>query len=240
MIGLNSSEPPFDNPLVRQAFSYAFDRERFISGLLKGNALPAFGPLPPGMPGYSGELQGYEYDPERARALLAEAGYADPADFPTITYSTAGYGSVGSSVTAVITMWQEALGVTIEPVLVEPFNYLDELYSGNTGNIFGHGWCADYPDPENFLDVLFHTGSQQNLGQYSNPEIDRLLELARVEPDVNTRMALYGQIEQMLVDDAPVIFTTHSLSAELVSPRLQNYILTPIGVAQWHRVSLEQ
>jgi ABC-type transport system substrate-binding protein len=106
MIGLNSSEPPFDNPLVRQAFSYAFDRERFISGLLKGNALPAFGPLPPGMPGYSGELQGYEYDPERARALLAEAGYADPADFPTITYSTAGYGSVGSTVTAVNNMWQ--------------------------------------------------------------------------------------------------------------------------------------
>ena len=239
MIGLNSSEPPFDDPLVRRAFSYAFDRERYISGLLKGNALPAFGPLPPGMPGYAGGLVGYEYDPARARALLAEAGYANPADFPTITYTTSGYGSVGSSVTAVITMWQETLGVTIEPVLVEPFDYLDEIYAGNTGNIFGHGWCADYPDPENFLDVLFYTGSQQNLGGYSNPEIDRLLEQARIEPDVTARMALYAEIEQRLVDDAPGIFTVHSLSAELVSPRLQNYILTPIGVAQWDRVRIE-
>jgi ABC-type oligopeptide transport system substrate-binding subunit len=136
-------------------------------------------------------------------------------------------------------MWQETLGVTIEPVLVEPFNYLDEIYSGNTGNIFGHGWCADYPDPENFLDVLFHTGSQQNLGQYSNPEIDSLLEQARVEPDVTTRMALYAEIEQRLVDDAPAIFTVHSLSAELVNPRLQNYVLTPIGVAQWQHVSIQ-
>jgi oligopeptide transport system substrate-binding protein len=239
MIGLNSSQPPFDDLLVRQAFSYAFDRERFISGLLKGNALPAFGLLPPGMPGYNGRLQGYEYDPERARALLAQAGYSDPADFPTITYMASGYGSVSSSVTAVITMWQETLGVTIEPVLVEPSSFLDELYSGNVGNIYGRGWCADYPDPENFLDILFHTGSQQNLDGYSNPEIDRLLEAARIEPDVAARMALYAEIEQRLVDDAPAIFTTHSLSAELVSPRLENYLLTPIGVAQWQGVSIE-
>ena len=238
MIGLNTAEPPFNDPLVRRAFSYAFDRERLISGLLKDNALPAFGPLPPGMPGYSDDIQGYTYDPEKARALLAEAGYPNPADFPIITYTTAGYGTVSSSVTAVITMWQETLGVTIEPVLVEPFDYLDELYSGNTGNIYGHGWCADYPDPENFLDILFHTGSQQNLGRYSSPEIDRLLEQARIEPDVTTRMALYAEIEQLLVNDAPAIFTTHSLSAELIAPRLQNYLLTPIGVAQWQHVSL--
>jgi ABC-type transport system substrate-binding protein len=185
-------------------------------------------------------LQGYAYDPERARALLAQAGYPDPADLPPITYTTSGYGSVGGYVTAVITMWQEALGVAIEPVLVEPFNFLDQLYSGNIGNIFGHGWCADYPDPENFLDILFHTDSQQNLGGYSNPEIDLLLEQARIEPDVATRMALYAQLEQLIVNDAPVIFTTQSLTAALVNPRLQNYILTPIGVAQWQHVSLEK
>ncbi len=240
MIAFNSAEPPFDDPLVRQAFSYAFDRERLISGLFKNNALPAIGVLPPGMPGYTGQLNGYDFDPERARALLAQAGYPDPADLPPITYTTSGYGSVGSYVTAVITMWQEALGVTIEPSLVEPFNFLDELYGGNTGNLFGRGWCADYPDPENFLDILFHTGSQQNLGGYSNPEIDRLLEQARIEPDVTTRMALYAQIEQRIVNDAPAIFTTHSLTAELVNSRLQNYIVTPIGVAQWQHISLEQ
>jgi ABC-type transport system substrate-binding protein len=238
MIGFNSQEPPFDDPLVRQAFSYAFDRQRLISGLFKNNVLPALGPLPPGMPGYTGRITGYGYNPELARSLLAQAGYPDPADFPPITYTTSGYGSVGSYVTALITMWQETLGVTIEPVLVEPFNFLNELYAGNTGNLYAHGWCADYPDPENFLDVLFHSGAQQNLGGYSNPEIDALLDQARIEPDITTRLALYAEIEQLLINDAPAIFTTHSLSAELVAPRLQNYVLSPIGVAQWHTISL--
>lgn len=237
-IGFNTQEPPFDDPLVRQAFSYGLDRDRLISGLFQGNVLPAAGPLPPGMPGYTGRLDAYTHDPEKGRALLAQAGYPDPAGLPELTYTTAGYGSVGSFETALITMWQESLGVTIEPVLLDPFNYLDELYAGNTGNLFGSGWCADYPDPENFLDVLYHTGSPQNLGNYSNPEVDLLLERARIEPDVQIRMALYHQIEQLIVGDAPVVFLTHSLSAVLVKPHLKNYILTPIGVPQWHYVAI--
>lgn len=239
-ISFNTRLAPFDNPLVRQAFSHALDRQKLVDGLFMGNALPAEGPLPPGMPGYQGGLQGQEYDPAKARALLAQAGYPDPSALPAITYTTSGYGSVGAFVTAVITMWQDALGVTIEPVLLEPFTYLDELYAGHIGHIFSQGWCADYPDPENFLDVLFHSSSQQNLGGYSNPAIDALLEQARVEPDVEARMALYGDIERRIVADAPSIFLTHNLSAELVKPYLKDYVHTPIGVAQWHLVRLER
>jgi ABC-type transport system substrate-binding protein len=78
--------------------------------------------------------------------------------------------------------------------------------------------------------VLFHSGSQQNRGNYSNPQVDALLEQARVEQDVETRIALYQQIEQMIVDDAPVIFTTHSITYLLVKPYIQGYVLTPIDV----------
>jgi ABC-type oligopeptide transport system substrate-binding subunit len=130
--------------------------------------------------------------------------------------------------------------VTVEPVLVEPYNYLDELYAGNTGNIFSSGWCADYPDPENFLDLLFHTASAQNLSGYHNGEIDALLEEARTESDVGRRLTLYQEIERLIVADAPVVFVAHSLSAVLVKPELQGYVLTPIGVAQWHLVSKER
>ena len=239
-IGFNNQKPPFDDPLVRLAFSYALDQQRLIDGLYKGNALPAIGPLPPGMPGYTGDLDAPGYDPDKARALLAQAGYPDPSAFPTVKFTTSGYGAVGGLVTAVITMWQEELGVTIEPVLLDPFNYLDELYDGNAGNIFSHGWCADYPDPENFLDILFKSDSNQNLEGYRNVAVDDLLLRARTESDVAERMALYAQIEQMIVADAPAVFLTHSFSAVLVKPRLQNYVLTPMGVAQWHRVSLDQ
>jgi ABC-type transport system substrate-binding protein len=238
-VGFNSSQPPFNDPLVRRAFSYGLDRDRLISGLQRGNALPAAGPLPPGMPGYSGDLDGYTYDPERARSLLAQAGYDNPSDLPPLTYTTSGYGSPGAFVTAVITMWEESLGVAVEPVLLDPFTYLDELYAGNLGSFYSSGWCADYPDPENFLDVLYHSGSPQNLGGFSNPAVDALLEQARTEPDVQARMALYGDIEQKIVDEAPAVFLSHSLSAVLVKPHLQNYMLTPMGVPQWHQVELD-
>jgi len=239
-IGFDHRQPPFDDPLVRRAFSAALDRDRLISGLFKGNALPALGPLPPGMPGYTGDLEAYTYDPGRARELLAQAGFPDPASFPAVTYTTSGYMGVSTFVTAVSTMWQETLGVTVEPVLVDPFNYFDELYAGNTGQLFNTGWCADYPDPENFLDILYHGNSRQNLGGYHNPDVDALLESARVEPNIPTRLARYAQIERLIVDDAPAVFITHNLSAVLVKPHLQNYTLTPIGIPQWGRVSIER
>jgi len=237
-IGLNTRIPPFDDARVRQAFNYALDKNLLIETFANGNALPALGPLPPGMPGYGlSGVTGYPYDPELARQLLADAGYANMDDFPTLTYYTSGYGDVGGYVTAVITLWQENLGVTIQPVVIDPYTYYNELYSGNVGNLYDSGWCADYPDPQNFLDVLYHSRSSQNVGGFSSPAIDALLEAARVEPDGNGRLQQYAEIERLIVDEAPVVFTTHSLSAVLVKPNVQNYVLTPMGVRQWQQVA---
>lgn len=240
-IGLNNQMPPFDDVRVRQAFNYALDKELLIETFSDGNALPATGSLPPGMPGYTANPErGYAYDPEKARQLLAEAGFSDMAQFPSLTYTTSGYGDVGAYVTAVITMWQNNLGVNIRPEVIDPFIFYDELYGGNVGHIYASGWCADYPDPQNFLDILYHSQSTQNIGRYQNPEIDALLEQARVEGDVQTRLALYQTIEEMLVADAPVVFVSHSLQAVLVSSQLQNYVLTPFGVRQWHLLDVER
>ena len=237
-VGFDTQQPPFDDPLVRRAFAMAIDQHRIIEGLYNGNALPAAGPLPPGLPGYTGDTGQAAYDPAAARDLLAQVGYSDPADFPPVTFNTSGYGGVGPLETALITMWQENLGVTIEPVLLDPFEYLDELYGGNTGNLFTSGWCADYPDPENFLDVLFYTGSQQNLTGFSDPAVDELLQSARVEGDVQKRLALYSDIERQIVAGAPAVFLVHSLSAVLVKPYVENYVLTPVGVPQWPAVAI--
>ena len=237
-IGLNNELPPFDDARVRQAFNYALDKGRLIETFSGGNALVANGPLPPGMPGYGGlDGESYPFDVEKARSLLAEAGYEDPADMGTLLFTTQGYGDIGPYITAVITLWQEALGVTIEPVLLDPFTYYDELYAGNVGHFFSSGWCADYPDPQNFLEVLYHTGSEQNLSRFSDQGIDTLLDEARVEQDVSRRLALYQEAERRIVEAAPVVFIEHDISAVLVSPNLEGYELTPIGIPQWHRVS---
>ncbi|HET7377847.1 MAG TPA: peptide ABC transporter substrate-binding protein, partial [Anaerolineae bacterium] len=122
---------------------------------------------------------------------------------------------------------------------IESDKYQDELYAGHHGQIFSEGWCADYPDPENFADALFHTGTQQNLGHYSNPAVDKLLEQARTEQDTTKRLALYQQAEQMIVNDAPVLFINHGLSYVVVKPYIKGYVLTPIDIPLERYLSID-
>ncbi len=230
-IVFDTTQPPFDDPNVRKAFTLAFDRQKYINVVLRGRALPAIGPFPPGLPGFNYALQGLPYDPAQARQLLAQSKYGSADRLPPIVYTDSGVGSyVSPDVAALAQMWQQNLGVTITIENIEPNFYLEALYSGHHGQLFGSGWCADYPDPENFADVLFHTGSQQNLGGYSNPTLDSLLDQARVEQDVAKRIALYQQAEQMIVNDAPVLFTIHPLSYQLVKPYVKGYVFTPIDI----------
>ena len=227
----DASVPPFDDINVRKAFSMAFDRQRYVDVLYRGLALPAVGPYPPGMPGFSYELEGLSFDPDQARELLAQSKYGGPAGLPEIIYTNAGVGSyVGGNVAALADMWEQYLGVTIKVENLDYNFYYEQIFSGNHGQIFDGGWCADYPDPENFADVLFHTGVPQNHGGYSNPELDALLEAARIEPDVTKRIAMYQEAERIIVNDAPVLFTTHSLSFQLVQPYVKGFVYTPISI----------
>jgi oligopeptide transport system substrate-binding protein len=222
-------QPPFDDRKVRQAFSMAFDRQKYMDVVLSGRALPAIGIFPPGLPGFNTGLKGLPYDPDRARQLLSDSKYGK--NLPPIVYTDAGIGSyIGGDVAALVQMWQQVLGVEITVENLEPNYFYEKIIAGQHGQIFGGGWCADYPDPENFADVLFHSDSTQNTGSYSNPELDALLERARVEQDVSKRIEMYQQAEQIIVDDAPVLFTTHSLSYLLVKPYVKGYVFTPIDV----------
>lgn len=235
-VGLNHNLPPFDDVRVRQAFNYALDKERIIEGLLRDNALPSNGVLPPGMPGFA-VRDVYPFNPDLARQLLAESGF--DTSQPLI-YTSSGYSDVGGLPTASIAMWEEVLGVRIEAELIEPFNYAPRLYAGEMGHFFNFGWCADYVDPQNFLDILFHSSSPQNWGRFANPTIDAQLEAAQIEPDVQTRLQLYADIENQIIDEAAYIFVSHSISSLLVQPRIENYVLTPVGIPQWHRVNINE
>lgn len=230
-ITFDVTQPPFDDANVRKAFSMAFDRQKYIDVVLNGHALPANGLYPPALPGFNLNLKPLPYDPEQARELLKQSKYGGPEGLPPIVFTDAGIGTyIGGDVAAMAEMWEQNLGVTITVENLEPNFYLDQIYSGNHGQMISSGWCADYPDPENFADVLFHTGSSQNNGGYSNPELDSLLEQARVEQDVTKRIAMYQQAEQILVDDAAALWTTHSLSYQLVKPYVKGYAFTPIDI----------
>ena len=236
----DASQPPFDDPKVRQAFSMAVDRQKYVDVVMNGVGIPAKGLYPPALPGYSLELKGLPYDPAAARQLLAQSRYGGAQGLPPIVYTDYGVGNVaGSSVAALAQMWQQNLGVTITIQNIDPSRYYDLLYSGHHGQLFAGGWCADYPDPENFADVLFHTGAQQNTGNYSNPALDAVLDRARLERDVTRRIALYQQAEQLIVQDAPALFLSHDISYVLVKPYVKGYVLTPITISLERYLSLQ-
>ncbi len=226
-------QPPFDDVKVRQAFAHAFDRQKYIDVVLLGIGVPAKGIYPPALPGYTREFQGLAYDPERARKLVAESKYGSASTLrvPPIVYTTSGSaGYVGAGVAAQIQMWQQTLGVAITVENIESDKYYDELAAGRHGQIISEGWCADYPDPENFADVLFHSGAEHNRSHYSNPQVDALLEQARIEPDPAKRLRLYQQVEPLIVNDAPAVFVSHSISYVVVKPHIQGYVLSPISI----------
>jgi ABC-type transport system substrate-binding protein len=209
----------------------AFDRQKYIDVVNNGVGIPAKGPYPPALPGYNLDLQGLAYDPGQARQLLTESKYGGLQGLPPIIFTDAGFGnSAGASVAAMAQMWEQNLGVTITIENLEPDKYFDLLYSGQHGQLFSGGWCADYPDPENFADVLFHTGAEQNTGKYSNLALDAILDQARTEQDVTKRIQLYQQAEQIIVQDAPGLFLLHDVSYELVRPTIKGFVLTPITI----------
>lgn len=223
--------PPFDDVKVRQAFTMAFNRQKYIDVVNNGVGILAKGPYPPALPGYNTNLQGLSYDPVLARQLLAESKYGSPQGLPPIIFTDAGIGNTaGASVAAMAQMWQQNLGVIITIENLEPDKYYDLLYSGQHGQLISSGWCADYPDPENFSDALFHTGAQQNVGNYSNTALDAILDQARVEQDVSKRIQLYQQAEETIVQDAPALFISHGISYELVRQTVKGFVLTPISI----------
>ena len=123
--------------------------------------------------------------------------------------------------------------------LLSPEAYFYQL-DERVGNMFDYGWVADYPDPENFLDLLLHSDHDtNNVGGYDNPKYDRLLELARVEPDLATRMRQYRDAERLLLQDAGIIPLFHSPDYALVKPNVIDFVIGPLGLPDLSRVSIE-
>ena len=220
---MDTTRPPFDDPKVRRAFAMAVDREKLIEEVLEGGVKLANGLLPPGIPGYHASLRGIPYDPEMARQLLAESQYAE--ELPEIIY-TVPFDGASSTVRFMIDAWREELGVDVKAEPVPDEDYFYELESV-AEHLYSYGWVADYPDPENFLDLLLH--SSRHDARYVNEEFDSLVEQARVEKDYDVRLGLYRQAEQLLMDDAGIIPLYHSQDFVLVRPHVEGFRVLPIG-----------
>lgn len=220
-LGVDATKAPLDEREVRRAFAQAIDKDKLARVTLKGMVQKAEGILPPGMPGYDPTFAGLPYDPVAARRSLANSSYRGPANLPPVTIT----GGLGRRLADVF--WRE-LEVPLEVQVVQQ-GYFQGL-TARAYQMFITGWVADYPDPQNFLDILLHSRSNGNHGGYSNPEVDLLLERARIEPEAQKRLALYRQVERIAVDDAAIVPLYYEIDYRLVSKRVQGLRLTPMGL----------
>ena len=243
-IGLNVDHPPFDDPKVRQAMNYAIDLQSIAENVLDNRVTPATGVIPPGFPSYNENLRSYSYNPDLAMELLQSSTYADAlasGDFPRITLTISG--SFGATIPTYLEVMLEqwrGLGIEIDIQQTEWATFLQDV-NERKYQMFSLGWIADYPDPENFLDLLFHSENQNNHTAYSNPEVDRLLEEARVERDPDRRHELYNQVEQMVVDDAAWVWTWYRGEGyALIKPEVSDYFLLQMSIPKYRYIYFNQ
>lgn len=231
-VAFNVNKPPFDDPKVRQAFGLALDRQKLNDVVLRNTAKLANGIVPPSMPNYKNpNAKAPDFNPDKAKQLLNESKYAGNLPDVTINISSAGGGAPSDLIQAMVEMWRTNLGVDVNIEQTEFATFLQDVSrKPNPYQMYSLGWIADYPDPQNFLDILFQSKSLDNHTGYANPAVDKLLDQAAIEPDAAKRQALYQQAETQILADAPWIPLLHGVDHVLVKPYVQGYKPTSLIV----------
>ena len=202
---LNTTAEPLDDQKVRQAIATGIDRASWTDKVKNGVGEPATGWLPPGLPGYDpGVGTDYEFDAEKARDLLAEAGYPGGEGFPEISLTYVEAGDQGLMAQFLQAQLSENLGIKMGLIPLDPPSYGQQVIGGRQFEVALLAWTADYPDPENFLAGLFSSESFLDITGYASDEFDRLAGLAAVELDQGIRVGLWDQAHRVMISDAPI------------------------------------
>ncbi len=225
-IGFNVEKAPFDDVRVRQAINHALDVEAVVDYIYTGQASPAGGPLPPLVWGAL-EMEGYEYNPEKAKELLAEAGYPDG-------FSTTLWTNDNAQRMQIAEMFQADLaevGIDVEVLIVPWSTYLEETGNGKH-DMFILGWVTVTADPDYGLYALFHSsqfGDPGNRSFYANERVDELLELGRLEADPEKRAAIYAEAQELIVEEAPWAFLIATMEVNGMRDNVEGFVAHPAG-----------
>ena len=231
---------------LREAVNLAVDRKFLGEILLEGRSYPANGILPPGIFGHNSERPAFTQDVEKAKALLAEAGYPNGEGLPPVDlwFNTQGDNSkIAQAVQADL----KKVGIEIGLKMLDWAAFIEATDAGEPP-FFRLGWVASYPDAEYFLASLFHTknqGSQGNVSFYSNPEVDKLIDDSYAETDPAKRVELLKQAESRIIADSPWLFLLFGQETVLLKPYVRNY--NPTGMCddvqgnyvRWHLVEID-
>jgi peptide/nickel transport system substrate-binding protein len=239
-LGLTNTRAPFDNKLVRQAVNYAIDKQAIVDAFFEGVAEVAANPMPPSIGGYNEDIDPYPYDPEKAKALLKEAGY-DGKEIELWAMPVARpYMPDAAKVAEVIKKNLEAVGIPAKIVTYEWAVYLDKVKDGEA-DAFMLGWTGDNGDADNFLYTLL---SKDNIGSnnyayYSSEEANKLLLEAQSETDEAKRNELYKQAQVIIHEDAPWVPLAHSTPLLAAKAGVKGFLPHPTGSDKLDNVTIE-
>ena len=245
-IAFNVNVPPFDDVHFRRALALSIDRKTIAEVTFSGMWQQATGILPPQLPGFEPSDKTYPYDPEAARAALALSKYhvedgrlIDPEGRTVlIEISQQGGGAEASiDMQAFVELWRQELAVEVEIRQSDSATFFADSREGRL-QAFNAGWVMDYPDPESVLDLKLHSESSLNDGNYSNPDFDRLIELARTEADPIARVRLYQQAERLVIEDVAWIPLYFPVSHVVIAPGIKGFVDPPMTIPRLRFVEI--
>lgn len=228
-LGFNTQSEPLDKVEVRHAINYAIDKEAIADALYAGYATTAKNPLPPGYLGYNDDVEAYEYDPDKAIELLAEAGFEDGLEIELWTMPVARpYMPDPETVAQIVQNNLEDVGVTANIVREEWAPYLEKTSQGEH-QLYMLGWSGTNGDPDYFLSSLLHGSNigSSNREFYQNDEVDELLDAAKRAIDQDERADLYAQAQELISEDSPMVTLVHSTPVMATTSNVQNYVPHP-------------
>jgi oligopeptide transport system substrate-binding protein len=221
---------PFTDQKVREAFAYALDRDAWVHDVDSDLSIPTLTWIPPGYPGYQEGETRWGYDPAKAMEAIAASSYGSVEALPEIDVTFADSARNRVRHEWLVAKWKEVFGEGLKIKLnpVEPTTYTALTKDVATSpSVFRLGWCADYPDPQNWLSVYWKTGGFGERIGYSNPDFDALVNAADVELDPAKRADLYAQAQELLVAGAPVAFMYNTKNSYLVKPWVKDIKISP-------------
>ena len=222
---------------VRQAINYGFDRRKMMLYLRNSLGLPAeSGFIPAGLPSFdSAKVHGFHYDPARARDLLAEAGFPDGKGIPPIKLLTI---AVYADFAGFIAKELEDIGLHIQIEVVQKSLLLEQT-ARSQALFFRGSWIADYPDAENYLSVFYSPNpAPPNYTRYKDPVFDRLYEQSLRENDDSVRYGLYRQMDQRIINAAPVVPLWYDEVVHLINPRIKGLEANALNLLELRRVDI--
>lgn len=236
-IGFNTQKEPLDDKRVRQAITHIFDKEEVINGIYSGTGRTLEGPLQPEVLGYDEDIEGLGYDLERARELMAEAGYEDGFEISIITNDA-------SERVDLAVYLQEALQEINVDATVDQFEWGAYLEAASTGDhdIFILGWPNATGDPDHGLWPLYHSsmiGDQGNRFFFENEAFDDLLEEGRRETDTEVREEIYREAQELLIEEAPSIFMRQAESMNAYRDEVKGLVIDTYNKPDFRNVTIE-